>query len=126
MTLTAAAVRVLMNDCLFRQDEDVGNAVTVEGVVNNFGFNPVRLEKHKAEIAELLAELPTQFQPEPEGGGGWSFLNACVDQHGDQWGEHRDIECLMCLGVATKQAQIMDIPKEVLPGGMPYFRVLIP
>ena len=92
-------------------------------MINNYGFHPDRLETHKTEIAELLAELPDNFQAEI--GGGWSFLNACMTKDDKQWGEHRDIECLVALGIATDQAKWM-MPRDmwsILPGGMPYFSV---
>ena len=86
------------------------------------GFHPQRLESHKAEIKQLLAQLPHQFNE----GGGWTFLNACVTEAGDQWGEHRNIDQLLMLGVASKLAEYC-MPREfwpVLPGGMPYFKVV--
>ncbi len=127
MKLTSEAVHKIMADCMFTDSEiNSGlpdNAVLVEGIINNFGFHPGRLETHKAEIAELLAELPDNFQA--GGGGGWSFLNACLTKKGDQWGEHRDIEALLALGIATDQAKYL-LSRDMwtsMPGGMPYFVV---
>ena len=123
--LTAEAVREIALDCVYDEGEDTSDAVVVEGIVRNYGYKPSKLEERKADIAELLAELPPQFQPPPDGGGGWSFLNACMDKHGNQWGEHIDIECLMCLGIATGQAEY-NMARDLwdsLPGGMPYFGV---
>lgn len=127
MKLTSKAVNELMNDCLFTTAEinngTPDNAVIVKGVIKLFGFHPGRLETHKAEIAELLAELPDNFQA--NGGGGWSFLNACMDKDGNHWGEHTDIEALIALGIATNQAKYLlsrDI-WESMPGGVPYFVV---
>lgn len=125
--LTAEAVTAIMADCLYRHDEIAGgkvpdDAVLVEGVVRKYGLHPGRLASHKAEIADLLADLPTEFQPSPEGGGGWSFLNACMDKNGRHWGEHRDMEALFVLGIATEQAAWL-LPREMwdaMPGGMPY------
>lgn len=132
MKLTANAVAEILSDCLYT-DEEIPNgeppedAVLVEGVLSNFGLHPGRLETHKAEIAELLAQLPTNFQPLPDGGGGWSFLNACMTEGGVQWGEHRDIERLVVLGIATEQASF-SMPRDmwsILPGSLPYFGVKI-
>lgn len=98
---------------------DAGFLVFIE-----VGFHPERLESHKQEIKNLLMGLPRQFREKE--GGGWSFLQACMDKDGNQWGEHKDVEALVCLGIATGQAKFQ-LPRDmwkVLPGGMPYFVVL--
>jgi hypothetical protein len=54
--------------------------------------------------------------------GGATFLNACVDKNGTQWGEHRNIDQLLCLGIAIGKVSF-PMPKEMwsmLPGGMPF------
>lgn len=110
-------------DCMFKDGEDISDAKIAEGVITKFGFHPSRLESHRIEIGELLAELPEQFQQSK--GGGWSFLNACMTKDDDQWGEHRDIDQLLCLGIAIDQAKIL-MSREMwsaFPGGMPYFSV---
>lgn len=129
--LTAANVTTIIEDCLFKDEELVNgqppkDAVLVEGIVKNFGFHPGRLAEHKDEILELLHQLPNEFQDMGTGGGGgWSFLNACNTKDGVQWGEHNNMEELLCLGIATEQAEIL-MPREMwsaFPGGMPYFEV---
>lgn len=127
--LTAARVQSIMEACLYEEAEAPNapppDAVIVEGVMLNFGLHPGRVREHDAEIAELLAELPDGFRLSGEGGG-WSFLAACEDRNGTLWGEHRDIEALMVLGVAVRRVKVL-FPREmwkVLPGGMPYFAVL--
>lgn len=132
-TLTADRVEQLTKACLYADDEWPGavtrdnapeGAVFAEGILHTFAFNPDKLAEHKVEIGELLAELPTEFQM--SGGGGWTFLNACMDRHGNQWtGLHLTMERLFCLGIATGQAR-WQLPREMwpaLPGGMPYVSV---
>lgn len=100
------------------------DAVIIEGVINTFGFHPQRLEATRPQVLEWLHELPEAFLESK--GGGWSFLNACVDRSGRQWGEHRNIEQLLVLGIGLGLAKIQ-FPRELwsaLPGGMPYFVVL--
>lgn len=124
-TLTAKNVETIFLDCLFRDGEDTSTAKIVDGVVSKFGFHPARVETHKSEIAELLDGLPDEFRADK--GGGWSFLNACVTKNGDQWGEHRNIEQLLALGIASDQAKIL-MPRELwgmMPGGMPYFSTCV-
>ena len=123
--LTSEAVTALTKECLFKEDEPRDGAVEVAGVISKFSFCPERIAEKTAAITELLAELPDEFKQ--TGGGGWSFLNACLDRDGKQWGEHRDMEALFCLGIAAGKAK-WQLPRDmwdVLPGGMPYVVVLL-
>ncbi len=83
MVLNPEWVNAVFMDCLFRDGEDTSRHVKAEGIVGDVGFHPERLESHKAEIVAMLDELPDQFKE--SSGGGWSFLNACMDRHGNQW-----------------------------------------
>lgn len=121
--LTAKAVREVLISCLYREDEDTSGVVPVDGVMIKVGFHPERLEAARPRILELLKELPDAFKD--TGGGGASFLNACVTKDKVQWGEHSNIDELLCLGLAARLVSF-PIPRdlwEVLPGGMPYFCV---
>jgi len=121
--LSAKRVEEVLTNCLYGDGESTGSAKIVEGVITNYGFNPDKLEESKIEIGEMLSELPDEFKK--DGGGGMSFLNACMTKDGTQWGEHRNIEQLLVLGIATDQAKIL-MPREMwsaFPGGMPYFVV---
>jgi hypothetical protein len=128
MKLTAENVEKAFRACLFQKGEVHGeipaNAVIVEGVANNirFGFHPERLESYRQNVYEMLSQLPENFRDDK--GGGWSFLNACMTDEGDQWGEHDSVEALLCLGIALKQAAwMMKSFQDRLPGGMPYVRI---
>lgn len=115
---------VLFTDEEFPLDAQVPeNAVHVQGVINNYAFHPERIAAHAADISSMLAELPDDFWSDR--GGGMSFLNACMDRHGNHWAEHPTIEQLIVLGIATGQAAY-SLPREmwsVMPGGLPYFSV---
>jgi hypothetical protein len=115
--------RVFM-DCLFRDGEDTRQYIKAEGIVRNVGFHPERLEGRRAEIVAMLDELPEQFHE--KSGGGWSFLNACNDKHGNQWtGLHQTMEQLFQLGIAIGKVKSL-MPREMweaLPGGVPYYVV---
>ena len=123
--LTAERVEAIFYDCLFKDGEDTSNHIFAEGIVSNVGLNPERVEKNRQAIHDMLGELPEQFL-ESTGGGGWSFLNACVDKHGYQWtGMHRTQEQLVQLGIAIGEVEYC-LPRavwNVLPGGVPYFVV---
>lgn len=113
-------------DCLFRDGEDKTNHVVAEGITSTIGFNSDRLEVHRAEIETLLDELPDEFKASASGGGGWSFLSACNDKHGNQWTDlHQRMEQLFQLGIAIDKVKLL-VPRSMwqdLPGGMPYYLV---
>lgn len=121
-TINPERVNEVFMDCLFREGEDTSQHVRAEGIVHTVGFHPGRLEEHRAEIEAWLAELPTEFRARE--GGGWSFLNACNDRHGNQWtGLHQRMEQLFQLGIGLGLVACQ-MPRDmwaVLPGGMPYY-----
>jgi len=128
-TLTAENVRDVICKCLFTHDEmpdaesPPDDAVLVEGIVCTYAFHPQRLEEHKSAIAAMLSELPDEFMT--SGGGGWSFLQACVDRDGRHWGEHPAMGALFALGIGAGLARYL-LPREfwaVMPGGVPYIVV---
>ena len=126
IVLNPQRVEEIFLDCLFQDGEDTSGAVTVEGIINNYGFHPDRLEGHREEMQALLEQLPDDFRE--SGGGGSSFLNACMDRNGELWtGMHQTMEQLMVLGIALKLASYT-LPKSLwaaLHGGMPYFTIAI-
>jgi len=130
--LTSEAVEKVFIDSMYRKEEIVidgqrvqpEDAILVEGIMNNFGFHPQRVESHREEIEAFLMELPDDFRS--TGGGGTSFLNACYDRHENHWGEHHNMEQLFVLGLAIGKVS-MPMPRDfwsALPGGMPYYTVI--
>lgn len=124
MQLNAENVTKVLKSCLFDEgytDEDLKRAIEVESVMLHIGFDSDRVKQHEKEIVELLEQLPKEFKKTE--GGGWSFLNACMDKDGNHWGEHRNIDELIALGLAVDKIQFL-LPREVwvaLPGAVPYF-----
>ena len=119
-------VERIVRHCLYKdeeiQDGDIpDNAIVLEGVTRSFGFHPDRIEESREEIADMVSQLHDTFKE------GWSFLNGCLKKDEEQWtGEHRVVEELFCLGMATGNMEMLT-PREiwkVLPGCMPYFRVI--
>ena len=111
----------IVRDCLFREGEDTSTAVLAEGIVRKFGFHPDRLKGHQSEIVAMLEQLPEEFHND-----GWSFLNACIDRDGNQWGEQRDVEELFALGGALGIVKCQ-MPRDMwsmLPGGVPYYTII--
>lgn len=123
MELTSENVKEVFMKCLFKEGEDTSNFIPAKSVMTNVGFNPERIKENESKIIELLSGLPDDFKT--SGGGGMSFLNACVDKSGNQWGEHQNIDQLLCLGIAIDKVSF-PMPREfwnALPGGMPYVQV---
>jgi len=119
MELTSDNVHEVLMECLFKEGEDTSRAIIVHGVKLHIGFHPERLEDYKPDIADLVDELPKEFKD------GWSFLNACMTKDGRQWGEHEDVDALLCLGLATGKITLL-LERELwqaLPGSLPYFQV---
>ena len=93
--------------------------------MNDACFDEKALDTHKDEIIEMLMELPDEFKA--SGGGGWSFLNMCLDRNGTQWADlHVTMEKLLLLGIGIKKAKYL-MPRpfwKTFPGKMPYFIIL--
>lgn len=128
MKIDPEKVNAAFLDSLYRDEEISGGvpdgAVIAEGIMNKVGFHPERLRSHEETVKNWLASLPHQFRK--TGGGGWTFLNACNDEDGEQWtGLHQRMDQLFTMGIALGLAK-WQLPREmwpVLPGGMPYVSV---
>jgi hypothetical protein len=130
--LDSVRVDEVFTTCLFTEEEAnassreelLERAITANGIINNVGFHPERLEEHKEEIQAMLMELPVAFRKSE--GGGWSFLCAHEDRHGNQWTDlHLRMEQLFLLGIAANMVTCL-LPRELwstLPGRMPYYTV---
>ena len=124
--LSPELVEQVFRDCLFRDGEDTSNHVVAEGVRVKVGFHPQRLESHRQDVIGMLAELPKEFQA--AGGGGYTFLSACLDRHHRLWTDlHQVVEMLLVLGLALDLVAYCNEDREmwadIFPGGMPYFVV---
>lgn len=115
MELTSTNVRNVFADCL-QPDAPLTEGILVEAPLNTSG--------HTQDIKDMLEQLPLGFRNSV--GGGMSFLSACERSDGTLWGEHLQVEQLMLLGLASGLVEYC-APREIwkiLPGGMPYFRIL--
>lgn len=129
MELTAANIKSVINDCLFK-DEEVANGppsdfVAAEGVMMRVGFHPARLESHREDVRSMLGQLADDFMHDK--GGGMSMLNMCQTKDGEQYGEQRDADALFMLGQALGLAAPA-LPRELwaaFPGGLPYIIVTL-
>ncbi len=118
-------VKEIFMDSLFRDGENTDKHVKAEGIMCTVGFHPERIESHRAEVESMLSQLPDDFKT--SGGGGMSFLNACMDKEGNHWAEHPTMEKLFQLGIALGKVKYC-LPREMwsaFPGGMPYVSILM-
>lgn len=129
LIIDSEQLETVFGDCLFKDEEITEGkipegAILVEGITRKFGFHPTRLAEKRQVVVKWLNALPHQFHK--DGGGGWSFLNACNQENGVQWtGFHRSMEQLFCLGIGLGFVKCQ-LPREVwvtLPGGVPYYVV---
>ena len=124
MKLTSENVDNIVKKCLAQKREEID--IIVDGIVNKYGYKKEFLEANRDDICSLLRELPNEFFKAPEGGGGWTFLNACNDKHGNQWTSfHMKMEALFCLGMGLGIVKYC-MPREMwgaFPGGMPYLEI---
>ena len=96
------------------------DAIFVEGLTCTIGFHPTRLASHRAEVVEILKEMPQKFFKGT--GDGCSVLALCEDRNGNQWGEHRNMQELLFLSIGLGLGEYV-LPRETwpfLPGGLPY------
>lgn len=124
MKLTSEAVQSIMRTVLYKPGEvtNIPEDDIVPGLVRAFAFHPERLKEQKKNIDELLLQLNHNFRRDE--GGGWSFLNGAIDANGMQWGEQRDVEALVCLGIGVGSAAwLMKEFAAELPGSVPFFQV---
>lgn len=118
--LTTAAVDKLVSACLYGDERPEEGALIVRGIVRTFGFDRDKVAERVGQVESLIRELPEPFLS--SAGGGWSFLNLCVDRHDRQWGEHPTMEALCCVAIAAGRASWL-FPRDLwdaLPGGVPY------
>jgi len=119
--INSEEVTAMFKDCLFR-DAEVNppptDFVKTNGIAVNIEFHPTRLDSHKRRIGEIVGNLSKEFVE----GGGWTFLNMCLDKNGNQWTSfHKVQDQLLCLAVGTNQGKIlMAEMASVMPGGVPY------
>lgn len=130
--INADRVDKMFKDCLFKEDELIDGQppdgwVQVDGILDGkYGFHPERLMSYYDEITDMLKQLPVAFRE--KGGGGWTFLNACNTEDGQQWtGLHQRMEQLFCMAIGLKLAKYQ-FPRDLwksLPGGMPYISIAV-
>jgi len=113
-------VRKAFEDSLYKQGDNMDTAVSVEGLVHTYMFNPERLKEMRASISEVVAMLPERFH------AGDTFLNLCKTQNDELWtGDQTVCEQLvvMAIGLGLMEYCFSREVWRMLPGGVPYIIV---
>lgn len=119
MKLTSENVEAIFKDCLA---ESAGKATQIiSGVIIRAGFNRDKVTANRDNILSMLSYLPKEFHALK--GGGWTFLNLCVDADGTWWTDlHQMCDKLLTLGIAIGAVKFVFQRGlwQCFPGGMPY------
>ena len=121
MELTADNVHNVFINCLAKEVEGK-DVIVIKGVINNFAISKFWVDEEKENIKAMLLQLDDNFMND----GGWTFLNMPMRADGVQWGEQRNAQELLVLGMACELATIQ-MPREMwamFPGGVPYIQVM--
>lgn len=126
MLISAKRVEELLVHCLYKENELVDGKpivpyVPTEGIKGQMGLHPDRLLSIKAEVEEMISNLP----PEVDTIEGLSFLGFCEDKEKNQWtGLHKTCDELVMLGNALDLLEYT-MPRAlwmICPGGVPMIR----
>lgn len=124
--INSERVNEIFLDCLFRDEEDMSYKVIAEGITISIGFHPERLKGHENEIISMLNDLPDKYKNASD--GGCSFLSMCNDKFGWKWTSlQQRMEQLYLLGIGIGKIECL-LPRDMwesLPGGMPFFVVVV-
>jgi hypothetical protein len=128
LELTSANVRNVVNASMFAA-EDVINGVpvreplTVKGLNVQLSFDPQRVTANKSQVRELVEQLSPAFRDQ----NGMSFMGLPVRSDGVQWGQYRNADELVCLGLATGDLVLIPADRadwKDLPGKLPYVAIV--
>ena len=125
MDLNSENVAKLFSSCLFDDEYTGENQPSKEywaeggGVVRQFVFDIRKIKNHKEDIKSLLDQLPNSFKDNMIGD---SFIMMPFTKNGYQWGEQRNAEQLMTLGVASGYLQVSPRKVWMCTHGVPYIR----
>lgn len=127
LRLTSANVEHIFFECLTESMRETNDAIIIRGVNITPAFDRERIAARRDDIIAMLEQLPDTFHV--GFGGGWSFLNLCIDRNGEQWTDfHRVCDNLMCLGMAIGAVEYTVKQRDIwraMPGGMPYITINI-
>ena len=122
MTLTAKNVEKVFLDCFLKEGyTDETKVILVNSVTGNFGFDPDKIEKYSEDIHDMISQLSSNFDEKNQG---YTFMNLPFKgENNEQWGEQRNGDQLMALGLASGWMKLTLEDKlmwAALPGGVPY------
>ena len=122
MQLTAENVEKIFLDCFLKEGyTDETKVIPVNSVTGNFGFDPDKIEKYSEDIRDMIGQLSSNFDEKNQG---YTFMNLPFKGEApEQWGEQRNGDQLMALGLASGWMKLTledRLMWAALPGGVPY------
>ena len=122
MQLTAENVEKVFLDCFLKEGyTDETKVILVNSVTGNFGFDPDKIEKYSEDIHDMICQLSSNFDEKNQG---YTFMNLPFKgENNEQWGEQRNGDQLMALGLVSGWMKLTLEDKRLwiaLPGGVPY------
>ena len=122
LKLTIENVEKIFLDCFLPNNyTDNTKVIPVNTVTGNFGFDPEKIEKHAADIQQMISQLSSNFD---EANEGYSFMNLPFKGENDElWGGQINGDHLMALGLASGWMKLTIEDKylwQALAGGVPY------
>jgi len=122
LKLNVKNVQKTFLDCLLDNNyTDESKVIMVHAVTGCFGFDPEKIEKHSEDIHDMISQLHPNFDEKNQG---YTFMNLPFKgENNEQWGEQRNGDQLMALGLASGWMKLTLEDKRlwiVLPGGVPY------
>ena len=114
MDLTAENVESVFFDCLFTKYELVNyksciDPVIARGIVHDFCLHPLRLDRHRQNVIDMLAQTPAIFHKDTGG----SFLRLRMTNKGKRWGIRQNVEQLLVLGLGLEVIQYR-VPRKYI------------
>lgn len=128
MELTNHNVVQVAMACSVHNGDSRKGCNTVRCIMLTFHWIPSCLKSHRDDIVCLLRQLPDSFRKKPDGSGGASFTDACLNNKGQKWGDAVDAETLIGLGMGIDVVQLLPATKghwRFLKDSMPYVIVSV-
>ena len=116
----AKIVKEAFEGSLYKEGDNIATAISVEGIVHTYMFNPERLEKMRASILEVVAMLPERFNQ------GYTFLDLCKTKDDELWTDNQFVSeqlVVMSIGLGLMEYCFSRDVWKMLPGGVPYIIV---
>lgn len=122
--LTSENVEAIFLDSLATSIDAPDAVILVDGVTRTTRFHGDRLYTHVSDVELMLSHGSGFFYDDR--GGGHTCLDLGFRRDGLRWGTRRDVDRLLCLGLALNLASYARRDRaewSLFPGGIPYVQI---